>query len=113
MAYSELDDIPSHIHPVLYKALSDWGFKGFVTADDAGLAMLQARHAVSSSPADTIAQWLNIGGSNQYYDYDLRTYMDAIAGSIANGTVKVSTLQARVRSILEVSLRNSVVADSS
>lgn len=102
MAYSELDDIPSHIQPMLYKALEDWGFEGFVTADDAGLVMLQERHAVADSPASTISQWLNAGGCNQYYDYNLETYMDAIVGSIANGTVKVSTLQARVRSLLEV-----------
>lgn len=106
MAYSELDEIPSHVQPLLYKALSDWGFKGFVTADDAGLIMLQARHAVADSPASVISQWLNAGGCNQYYDYDLETYMNAIVGSVANGSVKVSTLQARVRSILEVRQRS-------
>jgi len=102
MAYSEFDDIPSHIHPMLYKALEEWGFDGFVTADDAGLLMLEARHGVSDSPASTIAQWINAGGCNQYYDYDLGTYMNAIVGLVANGTIKVSTLQARVRSLLEV-----------
>lgn len=29
MAYSELDSIPSHVHPMLYQALEDWGFNGF------------------------------------------------------------------------------------
>lgn len=36
MAYHELDDVPSHVHPVLYAQLEEWGFKGFVTADDTG-----------------------------------------------------------------------------
>jgi beta-glucosidase-like glycosyl hydrolase len=102
MAYSELDGIPSHIHPMLYKALEDWGFDGFVTADDAGLLMLEARHGVSDSPATTIAQWINAGGCNQYYDFDLETYMAAIVQNVANGTIKVSTLQSRVRSLLGV-----------
>lgn len=36
MAYHELDDVPSHVSPLLYKELDSWGFDGFVTADDTG-----------------------------------------------------------------------------
>lgn len=36
MAYHELDDVPSHVNPMLYKQLEEWGFDGFVTADDTG-----------------------------------------------------------------------------
>lgn len=36
MAYHELDDVPSHVSPMLYEQLKDWGFNGFVTADDTG-----------------------------------------------------------------------------
>lgn len=61
MAYSEFDEIPSHIHPMLYQALDDWGFDGFVTADDTGMAMLQGRHKVADSPASAIQQWFNAG----------------------------------------------------
>lgn len=61
MAYSELDDIPSHVHPMLYKALDDWGFEGFVTADDNGMVMLEERHQVAGSPASAIMQWFNAG----------------------------------------------------
>jgi beta-glucosidase-like glycosyl hydrolase len=61
MAYSELDAVPSHINPILYKALDDWGFGGFVIADDTGMAMLEGRHHVASSPADAIKQWFNAG----------------------------------------------------
>ncbi|CAG8961854.1 hypothetical protein HYFRA_00014045 [Hymenoscyphus fraxineus] len=102
MAYSELDAIPAHIHPTLYQNLDDWGFDGFVTADDTGMKMLETRHAVADGPADTIAQWLNAGGCSQFYDYDLPTFMEAITGSIDNGTITKSTLEARVRRILNV-----------
>lgn len=61
MAYSELDAIPSHINPMLYQALEDWGYEGFVTADDTGMVMLQTRHQVAASPADAIRQWFNAG----------------------------------------------------
>lgn len=36
MAYSELDDVPSHVNPMLYDALDEWGYDGFVIADDTG-----------------------------------------------------------------------------
>jgi hypothetical protein len=61
MAYSELDGIPSHIDPTLYKVLQDWGFDGFVTADDNGMAMLQQRHRVADTPTSAIKQWFNAG----------------------------------------------------
>lgn len=36
MAYSELDDIPCGVNPLLYDALHDWDYDGFVIADDTG-----------------------------------------------------------------------------
>lgn len=36
MAYHELDDVPSHVNPMLYKQLHEWGFEGFIIADDTG-----------------------------------------------------------------------------
>jgi beta-glucosidase-like glycosyl hydrolase len=36
MGYNELDDVPAHVSPMLYGALNDWGFDGFVIADDTG-----------------------------------------------------------------------------
>lgn len=61
MAYSELDSVPSHVNPTLYQALDDWGFNGFVTADDTGMAQLEGNHHVASSPASAIQQWFNAG----------------------------------------------------
>ncbi|TVY83679.1 Beta-glucosidase B [Lachnellula suecica] len=96
MAYSELDAIPSHINPVLYQALEDWGFDGFVTADDSGMVMLMARHGVADSPASAIS------GMIQYYDYSLSTYLNATIDLLANGSVPLSTLQSHVRKVLGV-----------
>jgi beta-glucosidase-like glycosyl hydrolase len=36
MAYSEFDDVPSHVNPIFYDALAEWGYDGFVIADDTG-----------------------------------------------------------------------------
>ncbi|CZR62168.1 uncharacterized protein PAC_12065 [Phialocephala subalpina] len=102
MAYSELDDIPSHVHPMLYKALEDWGFDGFVTADDTGMAMLEGRHKVAGSPASAIQQWFNAGGMIQYYDYPIDVFLNATVDLVTNGSVALSTLQSHVRKILAV-----------
>jgi beta-glucosidase-like glycosyl hydrolase len=61
MAYSEIDEIPSHVHPMLYQQLEEWGFDGFVTADDSGMFMLEQRHWVAASPGEAIMQWFNAG----------------------------------------------------
>lgn len=61
MAYSELDGVPSHVNPMLYEALKEWGFDGMVVADDHAIVMLEERHMVAESPASTIKQWFNAG----------------------------------------------------
>ncbi|KAJ6476902.1 glycoside hydrolase family 3 protein [Mycena sanguinolenta] len=102
MSYNELDEIPASVHPVLYAALSEWGFDGFITADDTGIAQLFGTHYVASSPADAIAQWYNAGGMVQFYDFDIALLVNSTEALVANGTVKLSTLQNHVRRILGV-----------
>ena len=73
-------------------------YSGYVTADDGGksliyrgktsigvhvglisfpgLSELLYTHRVTSSVADTIAQWHNAGGMVQYYDFPLGEYVD-------------------------------------
>ncbi|KAK7957328.1 Glycoside hydrolase family 3 [Apiospora aurea] len=102
MAYNEFDDIPAHVHPMLYQALGDWGYDGFVMADDTGMIELETMHNVAHSPADAIAQWFNAGGMLQFYDYSLETYLNTSKGLVANGTVALKTLQSRVRRMLGV-----------
>lgn len=39
-AYSAFDDVPSHVNPIFYDALAEWGYDGFVIADDTGMSIL-------------------------------------------------------------------------
>ncbi|ESK88175.1 glycoside hydrolase family 3 domain protein [Moniliophthora roreri MCA 2997] len=102
MAYHEYDEIPAHVNPVFYDALEDWGFDGFVIADDTGMRMLHVGHKVSNSDADTIAQWFNAGGMLQFYDYSYETYLNVTKALIANSTISLSTIQSHAARILAV-----------
>ncbi|KAI0976266.1 glycoside hydrolase family 3 protein [Xylaria arbuscula] len=102
MAYSEFDDVPSHIHPLFYKALDDWGFNGFVIADDTGMSELFSVHRVADSPADGIRQWFDAGGMIQFYDYPLDTYLNITRDLVANKSLDISTLRSHVTKILDV-----------
>lgn len=80
--------------------------------------MLNVRHTMSNSPADTIQQWFNAGGNLQFYDYDLPTFLNAshpgyslylytylaqcTIDLIANGTVAESTLRSHAQRVLNV-----------
>lgn len=84
---------------MLYKALEDWGYDGFVMADDTGssqvflhmytqinleanqgigIIQLETVHQVAKSPLDAIEQWLNAGGMLQFYDYPLEMYINVL-----------------------------------
>ncbi|KAJ9139388.1 Glycoside hydrolase family 3 protein [Pleurostoma richardsiae] len=102
MAYNELDDIPAPVHPVLYQALEEWGFDGFVIADDTGMVELERTHRVADSPADAIRQWINAGGMIQFYDYPLEVYLNCTLDLVASGAVQLSTIRSRVKKILGV-----------
>ncbi|KAK6069117.1 glycosyl hydrolase family 3 N terminal domain-containing protein [Seiridium cupressi] len=124
MAYNELDDIPASVHPMLYQALEDWGYDGFVMADDTGafhlcfevvlgkaewttnvvigIMQLETVHQVAESPMDAIKQWFNVGGMLQFYDYPLDIYVNATRKLIDNGSVALSTIKSHVRTILSV-----------
>ncbi|KAJ5641997.1 beta-glucosidase [Penicillium lividum] len=102
MAYSEFDDVPSSVNPLLYQALEDWGYDGFITADDTGLSELLYTHLVTSSVADTIAQWHNAGGMIQYYDFPLSEYVDATVALVSNGTIELQQLHSLVKRVLGV-----------
>ncbi|KIK63662.1 glycoside hydrolase family 3 protein [Collybiopsis luxurians FD-317 M1] len=112
MAYHEFDGIPSVVNSMFYEALEEWGFDGFVIADDASLDELQFGHMVSSSPADTLTQWFNAGGMIQYYDFDIGTFLNVTADIVSNGSVPLSTLQSHVRRILTVKYDLGLFANS-
>lgn len=102
MAYNELDDVPASVNPRLYEALADWGFDGFVIADDTGMSELFSIHRVADSPADAIRQWYDAGGMVQFYDWPLEVLLNATRELVANGSLAVPTLQSHVRSVLRV-----------
>ncbi|KAI0542187.1 glycoside hydrolase family 3 protein [Xylaria digitata] len=102
MAYNEFDDIPAHVHPLFYKALDDWGFDGFVIADDTGMSELFSVHRVADSPAEAIRQWFDAGGMLQFYDYPLETYLNATIDLVANKSLNISTLRSHVTKIFGV-----------
>ncbi|KAI0096245.1 glycoside hydrolase family 3 protein [Nemania sp. FL0031] len=102
MAYNEFDDVPAHVHPLFYKALDDWGFDGFVIADDTGMSELFSVHRVADSPAEGIRQWWDAGGMIQFYDYPLETYLNAAKNLVANHSLDISTLRSHVTNILGV-----------
>lgn len=102
MAYNEIDDVPSSVNPMLYDALDDWDYDGFVIADDTGMSELQYTHMVAATPADTIAQWYNAGGMINYYDYPLEVFLDSTVDLVKNGTVSRATLEGKMRCILGV-----------
>ncbi|KAI0455600.1 glycoside hydrolase family 3 protein [Xylaria acuta] len=102
MAYNEFDDVPAHVNPLFYKALHDWGFDGFVIADDTGMSELFSVHRVANSPADGIRQWFEAGGMVQFYDYPLETYLNATRELLSNRSLDISTLHSHVTKILGV-----------
>ncbi|KAF5391780.1 hypothetical protein D9757_001758 [Collybiopsis confluens] len=112
MAYHEFDGIPSVINSMFYEALEEWGFDGFVIADDASLAQLQHGHMVSNSPADSLTQWFNAGGMIQFYDFDIEIFINSTADIVANNLVPLSTLQSHVRRILNVKYDLGLFANS-
>ncbi|KAJ3760099.1 glycoside hydrolase family 3 protein [Lentinula raphanica] len=112
MAYHEFDGIPSVVNTMFYDALEDWGFDGFIIADDTALVQLQQGHMVSNSPADTLSQWFNAGGMIQYYDFDIETFLNTTTAILANDSVSLSTLQSHVTRILNVKCDMGLFANS-
>ncbi|KAF9467108.1 family 3 glycoside hydrolase [Collybia nuda] len=112
MAYSELDEIPCHVNPLLYDVLDEWGYDGFVIGDDTGMRELLTGHLVASNNGDTIQQWFNAGGQIQFYDYPLSKYRNITVDLVNNGTVKEATLRARVRRVLGVKYDLGLFQDS-
>ncbi|KAJ7342621.1 glycoside hydrolase family 3 protein [Mycena albidolilacea] len=100
MSYNELDEVPAVVNPMLYDALADWNYDGFIMADDNGMKYLLTRHTVANSNADTIQQWFNAGGGVQFYDFTLDIFMNATVELVANHTVPKPTLKAAARRVL-------------
>ncbi|KAJ7661448.1 glycoside hydrolase family 3 protein [Mycena polygramma] len=100
MAYNELDEVPAVVNPMLYDALADWNYDGFIIADDTAMQNLITRHFVANSDADAIQQWFNAGGGVQFYDFPLEIFLNTTVELVANHTIPKSTLQAAARRVL-------------
>ncbi|KAJ7618463.1 glycoside hydrolase family 3 protein [Roridomyces roridus] len=100
MSYNELDEIPAVVSPMLYDALEDWGYDGFILADDNAMKYLLTRHFVADSTADTIQQWFNAGGGVQFYDFVYDLFLNTTVELVANHTIPESTLKAAARRVL-------------
>ncbi|KAJ7286480.1 glycoside hydrolase family 3 protein [Mycena rebaudengoi] len=100
MSYNEIDEIPAVVSPLLYDALAEWGFEGFVLADDNAMTYLLTRHTVANSVADAIQQWFNAGGGVQFYDFNYETFFNTTMQLVANHTIPKSTLKAAARRVL-------------
>lgn len=103
-AYHELDGVPSCANNYTLTTLlrEEYGFKGWVLADDGAVKMMEVTHFTAADPADSISQFLTAGGNCQYYDYEHPLYEAAIVGSMANGTLATSIVDQRVAEILSV-----------
>ncbi|KAJ6454309.1 glycoside hydrolase superfamily [Mycena vitilis] len=100
MAYNELDEVPAVVNPMLYDALADWNYDGFIIADDTAMQNLITRHFVANSDADAIQQWFNAGGGVQFYDFPLEIFLNTTVELVTNRTIPKSTLQAAARRVL-------------
>ncbi|KAJ7165677.1 glycoside hydrolase family 3 protein [Mycena crocata] len=100
MSYNELDEVPAVVSPMLYDALADWGYDGFILADDNAMKYLLTRHTVADSIADTIQQWFNAGGGIQFYDFTIDVFLNTTVDLVNNHTISKNTLKAAARRTL-------------
>jgi beta-glucosidase len=105
-AYHELDGIPSCSNPYTLQTLlrDEWGFEGFVLADDGAVKMMEVTHMIAQWPADAMTIFLNAGGNVPYYDYPHGLWQQALLESLANGTLPSDVLDARVADMVRVKM---------
>jgi beta-glucosidase len=105
-SYNEIDGVPSHMNQwLLGKVLrGEWGFKGYVTSDADGLALLVTTHHVANNVAEAARLGLAAG-----VDYDLelanagvyRTLID----QVKQGLVAESEVDKAVARVLAAKFR--------
>lgn len=103
-AYNDIDGVPCTENPwLLNKVLrGEWGFKGFVLSDLGAINRLYSLHHVAANPAEAVQLALNSGVDMQFYDFDHRTFQNAVIDGVNNGTISSATLDAAVSRILRV-----------
>jgi beta-glucosidase len=105
-AYHELDGIPSCANPYTLQTLlrDDWGFSGFVLADDGAVKMMQVTHHIAEWASGAMTAFLNAGGNVPYYDWPHVEWQQALLDCLANGTLPADVLDARVADMVRVKM---------
>ncbi len=103
-AYHELDGIPCVssrwlLTDVLRK---EWGFKGFVLSDLGAIRMTVNSHMTAKDTTDAMVQTIKAGLNMQFYDFDHKSFKDAINQALAEKTLTEEDLNVAVRDILRV-----------
>jgi len=103
-AYNEIDGIPVTVdrHLLIEILRNEWGFKGFVLSDLGAIRHLYDRHFVAATPKDAICRAIDSGVDMQFYDFDHKTFQDAIKAGIADGTLSRAALDRAASSVLRV-----------
>jgi beta-glucosidase len=103
-AYHEIDGIPVTADPFLLKTIlrGEWGFKGFVLSDLGAIRRLYDTHRVAANPKDAVVMAINSGVDMQFYDFDHRTFQNAIIDGIRDGSLSPAALDRAVSDVLRV-----------
>jgi beta-glucosidase len=103
-AYHEIDGIPVTADPYLLKTIlrDEWGFKGFVLSDLGAIERLSGAHRVAASPKDAVILAVNSGVDMQFYDFDHKTFQNAIIDGIREGSLSKTALDRAVSDVLRV-----------
>ena len=112
-AYHELDGVPSCANNFTLTTLlrDEWGFTGWVLADDGAVSMMQHTHRTASSPADALVQFLMAGGNTPYYDFPHDVIQGALVDCVLNGTLPEAVLDARVSDHVRVRMELGLFDD--
>jgi beta-glucosidase len=112
-AYHEIDGLPSCANEYALTGLlrDEWGFQGWVLADDGAVHMMVDTHATAAGPADALAQFLTAGGNTPYYDWPHNVTQGAIVASVLNGSLAGDVLDARVADHVRVRMELGLFDD--
>jgi beta-glucosidase len=103
-SYNEIDGIPSHVNRWLLDRVlrQEWGFRGYVSSDGAGLQMLVQTHHVAADFAEAARKSLAAG-----VDYDLSdgSVYATLLDQVREGRVPEAELDQAVERVLEAKFR--------
>jgi beta-glucosidase len=101
-AYHEIDGVPCTNNPWLLTTLlrKEWGFRGFVLSDLGAIQMLYGRHHVAATPQEAVRDALSAGVDMQFYDFDHKTFQNAIIDGVKSGQLPVAVVDKAVSDVL-------------